>query len=141
MNMKRVQRIPDLVRNACSQQPQRIQTLRLNCLLCCAAAFGDIAQDHHMPNLFRTCSRGRRLRSNSVSDCCTTTAGVDASGYSFAGLHHERNHVKIDETILRIENFHVVTDWSAALSQRSPIETSNALIKPFADCFAHLETE
>ena len=56
-------------------------------------------------------------------------------------LHHQRHNVKIDEAILRIENFHVVADRAAALSERFPIETANAFIEPFADCFACLQSK
>src|SRR6478752_1895915 len=67
-------------------------------------------------------------------------AGGTAFGYSrFALFHHQRDNVEIDEPILRIEDFHVVADRAAAPSQRFPIETSNAFIEPFADCFARLQ--
>ena len=56
VNVQRVEWITDLVRNACCQQRQRIQTFRLNGLLGCAPALSDVAQDHNMANLLRTCS-------------------------------------------------------------------------------------
>src|SRR5262249_2663190 len=59
----------------------------------------------------------------------------------FTRLHHQRHHVKIKEAILRIKNFNVVADRPGALSQRSPIKPSDAFIKPFADCFAPLESK
>ena len=52
VNVQRVKRITDLVRNACRQQHQRIQTFRLNRLLRGAAALSDVAQDHYMANFF-----------------------------------------------------------------------------------------
>ena len=67
-------------------------------------------------------------------------AGVSASGYSrLAVLHHQRHNVKIDEAILRIKNFDVMTDWSAALSERFPIETPDTFVESFADYIACLE--
>src|SRR2546421_10103586 len=71
---------------------------------------------------------------------CDTPAGGTASGYSrFALFHHQRDTVKIDEPILRIEDFHVVPDRAAAASQRFPIKTANTFIEPLADCFACLQ--
>src|SRR5262245_30311486 len=100
-----------------------------------------------MSNLFRRCSGGRLVRrsfsqrgsprSTTESDACGMPAGVYASGYRwFAMLHHKRYNVKIDEAILRIKNFDVVTHRSATLCKRSPIETSNAFVQPFPDRFA-----
>ena len=52
-------------------------------------------------------------------------AGVIDSGYSFTVLYYERHDVKIDEAILRIKNFHVMTHWSAAFRKRFPVQTAN----------------
>src|SRR6266853_1986847 len=70
-------------------------------------------------------------------------AGVTASsGYSrFTLFHHQRDNVKIDEPVLRIEDFHVVADRATASSQRFPIKTANSFVEPLADCFAWLESK
>src|SRR5437762_10901431 len=92
-----------------------------------------------MPNLLR-CSRDRRSRPAPTMVAGNNPAGVTASGYSrFALFHHQRDNVKIDEPILRIEDFHVVADRAAASSQRFPIKTANAFVEPLADCFACLQ--
>src|SRR6478672_8093896 len=67
-------------------------------------------------------------------------AGGTAFRYSrFALFHHQRDNVKIDEPILRIEDFHVVADRTTAASQRFPIKTADAFIEPLAGCFASLQ--
>jgi len=67
-------------------------------------------------------------------------AGGTAFRYSrFALFHHQRDNVKIDEPILRIEDFHVVADRAAASSHRFPIKTADPFIQPFADRFACLQ--
>src|SRR5882757_10423497 len=71
---------------------------------------------------------------------CNSPAGCTASDYSRLALfHHQRDHVKIDEPILRIEDFHVVADRAAAASQRFPIKTANAFVEALADCVACLQ--
>src|SRR6266436_10405164 len=54
-------------------------------------------------------------------------------------LYHQGHHVKIDEAILRIKNFHVMTDWSAAFRKRFPIETADTFVEAFADYIAPLQ--
>src|SRR5689334_9661577 len=69
-------------------------------------------------------------------------AGVTSPGFiGCARLHQQWNNVKINEANLRIENFDVVADWSAALSQGFPIESSNTFIQAFADGLAGLKSE
>src|SRR5205809_1135558 len=134
MDVQRVERITDLVCNAGGEQRERIQSLRLNDLLCGAPTLGDIAQDHSVANLFTVAGDGDPIR------CFTkrypvSTYGVSGSshGPSLPVFDHQRHDIKIDETICRIKNFHVATDRPAALSKRLPIETADALIEPFPD--------
>src|SRR5438045_4428079 len=52
----------------------------------------------------------------------------------FAGLamfDHQRHDIEIDEAIRRIKDFHVATDWPAALRQRLPIKAADALVESF----------
>ena len=100
-----------------------------------------------MPHLFRnyrrgwlvhcSFSEGGRSRPAPTTVTGNNPAGVDASGYSrFTLLHQQRDNIKIDEAILRIEDFHVVADRAAASSHRFPIKTADPFIQPFADRFA-----
>src|SRR6266550_177567 len=92
-----------------------------------------------MPNFFR-CSWDRWAPPASTMVAGNNPAGVSASGYSWLALfHHQRDNVKIDEPILRIEDFHVVADRAAAASQRFPIKTANAFVEPLADCVTCLQ--
>ena len=118
MDVERVERIADLVGNARGEQGERIQSLRLNDLLRRAPALGDIAQDHGVANLFAVAGT---VSISGVSD--------SSHGASLAVFDHQRHDVKIDEAICRIKNFHVPTDWPAALSKRFPIETEDALVE------------
>src|SRR5438034_9840385 len=131
MDVKRVERITNLVRNTGGEQRERMQSLRLNDLLCGAPTLGDIAQDHGVANLFAVVGGGDPIR------CFTerghvSTYGVSGSGHgpSLAVFDHQRHDIKIDETICRIKNFHVATDRPAALSMRLPIETADVLVEP-----------
>src|SRR6266566_6224075 len=93
-----------------------------------------------MPNLFRR-SRDRGSRQVPMVAWNSPAGGIPTCrDYSrFALFHHQRDNVKIDKPILRIEDFHVVADRAAAASQRFPIKTANAFIEPLAGCFACLQ--
>src|SRR5437660_10754796 len=50
-----------------------------------------------------------------------------------AMFDREGNDVKINETILRIKNFHVATDRSFRLGKSVPIQAAHSFVQPFAD--------
>src|SRR6266436_1676598 len=129
MNVERVEWIADLVRYACCQQRQRIQTFRFDGLLGRAPALSDVTQNHDMPNFLRSRSPGRRPRRAALA-ALGVPAGVIVSGYRPTMLYPQRHYVEIDETILRVKNFHVMADWPAAFCYRFPIKASDAFRKP-----------
>src|SRR5260370_23043990 len=107
MNVERVEWIADLVRYACCQQRQRVQTFRFDGLLGRAPALSDVTQNHDMPNFLRRCSPGRRPRRAALA--LDVPAGVTVSGYRPTMLYHERHYVKIHEEILRLKKFHLMS--------------------------------
>ena len=109
--------------HAGGQQGESVQAFRLERLLGGTPAFGDIAQDHGVADLLA----GR---------CARPFQNGCIGG--LAPLHDQRHHIKINEAIGRIENFHVATDGPAALGERTPIETAHPLIELFADRFGSL---
>src|SRR6266536_2074506 len=140
MDVQRIERITNLVCNAGGEQRKRIQSLRLNNLLRGAPALGNIAQDHGVADLFAV-TRGRDPGHFSAKRSPFSIAGVSDSsqGPSLTVFDHQGHDVKIDEAICRIKNFHVATDRLSALSERFPIETTDAVIEPFPDGVARAE--
>ena len=51
MNVERVERIADFMRNPGSEQSQRVQPLRLDRLLFAASSFSDVAQNNRVSYL------------------------------------------------------------------------------------------
>src|SRR5215467_4825670 len=136
MNVQRVERVADLVGYACCQQCQRIQPFRLNGLLGCPPALGNIAQDHDVSDL------GRRSWSHGpVARILFDASQRRGDSASFTMLDNERHDVKVDEAILRIKNFHVMADWPATLRQRFPIETSDSFVERFANSIRRLQSK
>jgi len=118
MNVQRVERISDFMRHACCQQGQRIQTFRFDSLLGCAPALSDIPQDNDVANLLSTSSDRPAWRAEALRSPLTRSL-LDASPcrsyiYRLAVFNHQRKDIKIDEAILRIENFQVMTDRPGA---------------------------
>src|SRR5438552_6785775 len=56
-------------------------------------------------------------------------------------FYRQGHDIKIYKAIRRIKNFHVATDWPAALRQRFPIETAHALVEAFADRIAGINSK
>src|SRR5256886_14955510 len=106
MNVERVEWIADLVRHACCQQRQRIQTFRFDGLLGRAPALSDVTQNHDMPNFLRSRSPGRRPRRALSPSRRLVPAGLIPMDrdYSLTILYHEPHYAKIDEAILRGKN-------------------------------------
>jgi hypothetical protein len=103
MDVKRIERVSNLVRYPSRQQRERIQSLGFDRFLCRASALGDVAQNHGMTNLLR-CSRRSR-------------AGNTVPASRIARFDYQWHDVKIDEPIRGIKNLHIPADWSRALRQ------------------------
>ena len=136
MNVERVERIPDLMRDARGQQSQRVEPLGLECLLSRTATLGDVAQNHGVADVFGR-SHGPACRAEALRRRVARPI-PDASqgrGYNIrlVLLDQQRHDVKIDHAIGRIENLDVATDRPAALGERFPIESAHALVERFAD--------
>src|SRR5438874_7328466 len=120
--MQRVQSIAMLVRYASSEQRQRVQSLRFNRLLRGAPTLGDITQNHGVANLL-VLPIQQTLRARACRGLL-----VDLLA-SFPVLNHQRHDIKIYEAICRIENFHVATDWSAALRDRKSTRLNSSHVE------------
>src|ERR1044071_9188070 len=110
MNVERVERISDCMRDAGSKQRQRVQPLRFDRLLFAPPAFGDIMQNNRVADVF--------------------SGDVDLVVLGFA-LYYERDAVKINEAIRGIKNFQVAADRAFA-RKRVPIQTAHALVQTSA---------
>src|SRR4051812_42522038 len=122
MNVKRVQRIADFVRDARGQEGKSVEPFRLDCLFRRAAAFGDVAKNNGVPHRF-----GR--------------AWIIDPGYSFAPTEDQGYDVEIQEAIRRIENLDVTADSALRLGEQFPIKTADSFIQPFTDRISSLQSE
>ena len=122
MDVERIQRVPDFVRNASREQSQRIETFRFDRLLRRATAFGDVAQNHGVTDRLRP----RRLIFSSASARRSIV---------------KRHNVKIDEPVRRIKNLHVATERAGRFRKRVPIQTADAIGQPLADGCFRIQTE
>ena len=112
--------------HASRQKSQRIESLGLQRLLGGTAAFRDIAQDHRETDMFDR----RRCAIAAISTLVRFTRFDD-----------QRDDVEIDEAVGRIEDFHVATERPAALSERAPVQASNAFAQLFADGIGPIQAE
>src|SRR5438874_4647457 len=98
MDVERVQRIADFMRDACGEKGERIEPLRLDRFFRRAPALRDVAQDNGVADWFGV-------------------AGIVDPGYIFASLDHQRHDIKIQESICWIKNFHVAADGTGRLRE------------------------
>src|SRR6516164_751429 len=117
MNVERVERVSDFVRDTGSEQRQRVQALGLDRLLFAAPAFSDVTQNDRMSDLVT-----RYVDLISVVPIRCRLAFDD-----------ERHDVEINEPVGWIKNFHVAADRDLTLRKRRPIETAYAFIEAFAE--------
>src|SRR3984893_200982 len=102
------------------EQGQGVQPFALDCLLHAPPALGDVAQDNRMTHLY-----------SRYVDLILGRPPFD----------HERNDVKINEAVGWIKNLDIAADRPATLRERPPIQSADALIEPFSDGIAAIQTK
>src|SRR5262249_53385446 len=115
MNVERIEWIADLVRYACCQQRQRVQTFRFDGLLGRAPALSDVTQNHDMSNFLRSHSPVRRPRRAISASRRLVRVGLLPRNRDspLTMLYQERHYEKIDEAFLGEKTFHVMAAWPA----------------------------
>src|SRR5437764_8922727 len=103
MNIERVKRVADFVGNSGGEQSQSVQSLGLDRLLLGAPTFSNVAQNNRVSDPL-ACSRGRGPR----------RIGDSVPGCRILTLNHERDTIKINESVSGIENLHVAADCGFA---------------------------
>src|SRR5260370_14327048 len=121
MNIERVERIPDLVRDAGSKQSERVEPLRFERLLRASPALGDVAQDDRVTDALP----------RDVHPLLAMAVGV-VLVRTYLTLDHQRHDVEINETIRWIKNLHVPAHRAFTARKRFPIKPTNALIQALA---------
>src|SRR6267143_787668 len=104
MNVQGIEWVADFMSDAGGEQSQRVQALRLDCLLFAAPTFSDVTKNDRVSDLF---ARGVDFSIASRAGALRRRIDLIVSRLTF---DYERDAVEIDEAVRRIKDFHVAAD-------------------------------